>query len=126
MKPGKKGLERVMDATRYSLQGFKAVYRHEAAFRQELFFLIIGIPLACWLARDGGQFLFLVLPLLLMILVELANSAIEATVDRVGEERHELSGRAKDMGSAMVFMAIVIVVVSWSTILVENYICSNG
>ena len=121
MKPGKKGVERLIDATKYSCQGFKAVFRYESAFRQELAVVITGIPLAALIAVGNIQFLLLVLPLLLLILVELANSAIEATVDRFGPELHELSGRAKDMGSAMVFMAILIVVVSWVTILTGNY-----
>jgi diacylglycerol kinase (ATP) len=122
MKPGKKGIERIIDATKYSLQGFRAAYIHEAAFRQELTCVVTGIPLAVFLSNDSIQFLLLVLPLLLLVLVELANSAIEAIVDRVGSERHELSGRAKDMGSAMVFMAILMVIVSWSIILAGNYL----
>jgi diacylglycerol kinase (ATP) len=122
MKPGKKGIERIIDATKYSLQGFRAAYLHEAAFRQELACVVTGIPLAVFLSNDSIQFLLLVLPLLLLVLVELANSAIEAIVDRVGSERHELSGRAKDMGSAMVFMAILMVIVSWSTVLAGNYL----
>lgn len=80
------------------------------------------MPVAYCLARDGVQFLLLRLPLLLLILVELANSAIEAVVDRFGGELHELSGRAKDMGSAMVFMALLIVAVSWGTIFGGNYL----
>jgi diacylglycerol kinase (ATP) len=122
MKPGKKGIERIIDATKYSLQGFRAAYIHEAAFRQELTCVVTGIPLAVLLSNDSIQFLLLMLPLLLLVLVELANSAIEAIVDRVGSERHELSGRAKDMGSAMVFMAILMVIVSWSTVLAGNYL----
>ena len=90
--------------------------RHEESFRQEVLVVLVGLPLALWLARDTVDFLLLSLPLLLLMCAELANSAIEATVDRVGEEYHELSGRAKDMGSAAVFMAIAMVVLSWSTV----------
>jgi len=122
MKPGKSGIGRIMDATKYSSLGFCAAFKHEAAFRQELAMAVVGIPLAVWLARDGSQFLFLSVPLLLLLLVELANSAIEAVVDRIGSEHHELSGRAKDMGSATVFMALTIVAVCWVTVLGGNYI----
>ncbi len=121
MKPGKTGLGRIVDATKYSSLGFRAAFKHEAAFRQELAMAVIGIPLAAWLARDGMQFLFLSVPLLLLLLVELANSAVEAVVDRIGSEHHELSGRAKDMGSATVFMALSIVTLCWVVILGGNY-----
>lgn len=116
MKPGEKGLPRLISATRYSGLGIQAAWRNEAAFRQEAVLAIIGIPLAVYLARDMTDFLFLSLPLLLLLLAELANSAIEAVVDRIGSEHHELSGRAKDMGSAVVFMAILIVCLSWITV----------
>ena len=101
----------------YSWQGLRAAWKNEAAFRQEMTVACLGIPLAAWLARDAIELLFLILPLLLLILVELANSAIEAVVDRIGDEYHTLSGRAKDMGSAMVFVAILIVTFSWCVIL---------
>lgn len=117
MKPGEQGLARIISATRYSWLGMKAAWRHEAAFRQEAFLVVIGLPLAFYLSRDMADFLFLSLPLLLLLLAELVNSAIEAVVDRVGSEYHELSGRAKDMGSAVVFIAIVIVCFSWVTVL---------
>lgn len=122
MKPGKAGFSRILDATVYSIKGFRAAYQHEAAFRQELTMAVIGIPLAAWLARDGIQFLILAVPLLFLLLVELANSAIESVVDRIGEEHHELSGRAKDMGSATVFMALSICGLCWIVILGGNYI----
>lgn len=122
MKPGKTGIERIVDATKYSWWGFRAAFKHEAAFRQELFMVVIGLPLALWLARDTIQFLFLSVPLLLLLLVELANSAVEAVVDRIGTEHHELSGRAKDMGSATVFMALAIVTLCWVAILGHNFL----
>ena len=117
MKPGEQGLTRIISATRYSWQGLRAAWKHEAAFRQEASLALIGFPLAYFLARDTNDFLLLTLPLLLLMLAELANSAIEAIVDRLGDEPDELSGRAKDMGSAMVFMAIVMVMLSWGTLL---------
>ncbi len=116
MKPGEQGISRIISATRYSWLGIQAAWRHEAAFRQEATLAIIGIPLAVYLARNMVDFLFLSLPLLLLMLAELANSAIEAVVDRFGGEHHELSGRAKDMGSAVVFMAILIVCLSWAAV----------
>ncbi len=117
MKPGEQGLTRIISATRYSWQGLRAAWKHEAAFRQEASLALIGFPLAYFLARDTNDFLLLTLPLLLLMLAELANSAIEAIVDRLGDEPDELSGRAKDMGSAMVFMAIVMAMLSWGTLL---------
>lgn len=122
MKPGKTGFSRIVDATRYSWYGIKAAFRHEAAFRQELALAIIGTLLACVLADSGVEFLLLVLPLLLLLAVELLNSAIEAVVDRVGEEHHELSGRAKDMGSAAVFTSSGIALISWAVILFGDWI----
>ncbi len=122
MKPGKTGITRIIAATGYSWKGLQAAYKHEAAFRQELLLTAIGIPLAIWLAQSSLQLLLLILPLLLLLLVELANSAIEAVVDRFGGEMHELSGRAKDMGSAMVMLAIIMLVLSWVLILGENYV----
>ena len=122
MKPGKDGVGRIIDATKYSWLGFNAAFKLEAAFRQELSLLIIGLPLSVWLARDTTQFLFLSVPLLLLLLVELANSAVEAVVDSIGSEHHELSGRAKDMGSATVFMALAIVTLCWVAILGDNYL----
>lgn len=116
MKPGEQGISRILSATRYSWQGLRAAWKHEAAFRQEASLALIGFPLAYFLARDTNDFLLLTLPLLLLMLAELANSAIEAIVDRLGDEPDELSGRAKDMGSAMVFMAIVMTALSWGAI----------
>ena len=122
MKPGKTGFARVIDATKYSWQGFCAAFKHEAAFRQELAVAVIGFPLAVWVAKDEIQFLFLSVPLLLLLLVELVNSAIESAIDRIGSEHHELSGRAKDMGSATVFLASAIVTLCWVMIIGANFI----
>ena len=105
MKPGKSGISRIIDATGYSFQGIKAAYVHEAAFRQELALIIVLASVSFWLAGNVYQWLVLVAPLLMLLIVELLNSAIENTVDRIGEEMHELAGRAKDMGSAAVFFS---------------------
>ena len=122
MKPGQTGLTRLISATRYSWLGLQAAWRHEAAFRQEAFLAIIGIPLAIGVSRNITDFLLLTLPLLLLMLIELLNSAIEAVVDRLGEDPHELSGRAKDMGSAAVFIAILMAGLSWVSIPASIYL----
>jgi diacylglycerol kinase (ATP) len=111
------GLRRIINAGGYSLAGFRACWRHEAAFRQELMGLVPLLPLALYLGQSGVERALLAGSLLLVPLVELLNSAIEAVVDRVGNEHHELSGRAKDVGSAAVFLAIAMVLVIWLLIL---------
>lgn len=121
MKPSERGFAHLLLATRYSMQGLRAAWRYEASFRQDVLVAAIGLPLALWLARDSVDFLFLALPLLLLLFAELANSAIEAAVDRFGDEHHELSGRAKDLGSAMVFMAILMLCLSWATVLLSRF-----
>ena len=97
-KTGRTGLMRIIKATGYSWQGIKACFIHEAAFRQELFLAIILIPLSFWLANTKIELLFLIASVILVLIVEIINSAIEAVVDRLGDEPHELSGRAKDLG----------------------------
>jgi len=118
-KPGKTGIARIIDATGYSLKGLKAAWINEAAFRQEMVLFILGVPLAYWLAQTKTDFLWLILPLFLILIAELANSALEAVVDRIGSEQHELSGRAKDIGSALVFVCLVLLIVIWSVILIR-------
>ncbi|AKH21287.1 diacylglycerol kinase [Sedimenticola thiotaurini] len=111
------GIRRIINAGGYSLAGFAACWRHEAAFRQELAGLILLLPLALYLGQTGVERALLVGSLLLVPLAELFNSAIEAVVDRFGGEQHELSGRAKDIGSAAVFLAIVIAIITWLLVL---------
>ena len=113
LKPGKKGIARIIAATGYSFQGFRAAWRNEAAFRQELVLAIIFLPAAFWLGETLTHQLLLVMSCALVVLAELLNSAIEAVVDRIGEEQHELSGRAKDIGSAAVFVTLTLFVVMW-------------
>ncbi len=115
--PGARGLRRVINAYGYTLKGFKACFRHEAAFRQELFGLLLLAPLGLWLGQNGVERALLVGCLFIVLLVELLNSAIEAVVDRFGGEQHELSGRAKDMGSAAVFVSIALVFTVWLLLL---------
>ncbi len=114
------GLLRAWRALGYSLRGLRAALRHESAFRQELALGLALVPLGLWLGANGVEKALLAGSWLLVLLVELLNSAIEAVVDRVGAERHELSGRAKDMGSAAVLLAILLAVLVWGLILVPR------
>jgi diacylglycerol kinase (ATP) len=115
-KPGNTGVRRIVNATRYSAQGFRDAWRHEAAFRQELMLTILMTPVAFWVGRNAMEYLLLIASCLLVIIVELLNSAIEAVVDRFGDEQHPLSGRAKDLGSAAVFVSLVLAAATWGTI----------
>ena len=116
-KPGETGIKRIISATSNSLKGFKAGWQHEAAFRQELSLCIILVPLALYLGETGVEKSLLVGVCLLVLIVEILNSGIEAVVDRIGDEHHELSGRAKDMGSAAVFVSLVMVGIVWALVL---------
>lgn len=113
MKPGKTGFSRVIAAAGYSWQGLSAAYQHEAAFRQELFLAVLLLPLAFFIGENGLEWTVLIGSLFIVLIAEIVNSAIEAVVDRFGHEHHELSGRAKDMGSAAVFLALLNVAISW-------------
>lgn len=118
-KPGNTGFTRIIKAAGYSWAGLKAAFKHEAAFRQELALCLVMIPLGVWLGQTGIERALLIGSLLLVLIVELINSAIEAVVDRFGGEQHELSGRAKDIGSAAVFIALLNVVVIWALVLIS-------
>ena len=113
---GKKGLQRLINATRYSMKGFAAAYRHEAAFREEVLLAAVLIPTALLLRLPAVETVLLIGSVLLLMLVEILNSGLEAVVDRIGPEIHPLSGRAKDLGSAAVFIAIVILCTTWAFI----------
>ena len=121
MKPGKTGLRRLVNATGYSWQGLRASWQHEAAFRQELLLAVVLGATSFWLAQNVLQWLALITPLLLLLIVELLNSAIEAVVDRIGDEHHELAGRAKDMGSAAVLLCLLLVTLVWGTLCYERF-----
>ena len=116
------GLKRLLLATGHSWRGLKGAFVHEAAFRQELILVVLMLPVALWLGRTGVERALLVGALLLVLIVELLNSGIEAVVDRIGLERHELSGLAKDMGSAAVFVSLVNVAVVWGFVLYERLV----
>lgn len=111
---------RVVRAGGYSLSGLRAAARKEAAFRQELLLFIVLAPLAIWLGRSGVERALLLGSLVLVLVVELLNSAIEATVDRISKRRHKLAGRAKDMGSAAVYLSLLLVIAVWALILAER------
>ena len=117
---GLKGLARIVKASVYSWQGLRAAWRHEAAFREELCLSIVLIPLGLYLGENGVEKALLVASVMLLPLVEILNSAIEAVVDRSGSEHHELAGRAKDMGSAAVALAIAVLVVVWILVLLVD------
>ena len=115
---GNKGFTRIVKASQYSWQGLRAAYQHEEAFRQESWLCLVLIPLGLYLGEGGVEKALLVATVLLLPIVEILNSAIEAVVDRFGTEMHELSGRAKDMGSAAVALAIGLMSVVWLLVLV--------
>ena len=111
------GLKRIILATGYSIQGLKSAFKYEAAFRQELLLAAVLIPLALILSVSQIERLLLIASVVLVLIMEIINSAIEAVVDRIGTEHHELSGRAKDMGSAAVFIALLLCAYIWIEIL---------
>jgi diacylglycerol kinase (ATP) len=113
-----RGILRVMRALGASANGLVGAFREEAAFRQELALAALVIPLALRLGHSGVERALLIAPMLLVLIVELLNSAIEATVDRIGFERHQLAGLAKDIGSAAVFVSFVLLVAVWLLVLV--------
>jgi diacylglycerol kinase (ATP) len=117
---GKTGMQRVINAARYSLEGLAAAARHEDAFRQELILAAVMVPLGLWLGADGVERALLVGSVLMVLVVELLNSAVEATVDRVSLEDHQLAKRAKDIGSAAVMMSLVTVGVVWLLVLLPR------
>ncbi len=114
---GKTGLTRVWNAFRYSLAGLEAAYRCEDAFRQEVWLAAIMLPLACLLPVDGVGRALMIASVLLVLAVELLNSALEAAVDRIGLEDHRLAKRAKDIGSAAVLVALLNVAAVWVSVL---------
>jgi diacylglycerol kinase (ATP) len=113
MKPGLNGFARIIAATNNSLKGVRDAWKYEAAFRQDFGISAILLLLSFWLAQTVVEWLILILPLFLLLIVEILNSAIENIVDRIGEERHILSGRAKDMGSAAVMFCLILIGLTW-------------
>jgi diacylglycerol kinase (ATP) len=115
------GLRRIWNAGLYSIAGIRAAWKNEAAFRQELVLCVLLLPAALWIGNSAVQRGLLIGTCLLVLVVELLNSAIEAVVDRIGDDIHKLSGRAKDMGSAAVLIALLMTVICWALVINENY-----
>jgi diacylglycerol kinase (ATP) len=115
------GLRRIWNAGLYSIAGIRAAWKNEAAFRQELVLCVLLLPAALWIGNSAVQRGLLIGTCLLVLVVELLNSAIEAVVDRIGDDIHKLSGRAKDMGSAAVLAALLMAVICWALVINENY-----
>ncbi len=119
-----KGLRRLVKASGYSLSGLKAAWTHEEAFRMECVMALIMIPAGFWLGAGAVQKALLAGSCLLVLLTELLNAAVETVVDRIGPEHHELSGRAKDMGSAAVLTSLILTLVVWGLIIHERFLGS--
>ena len=115
-KTGNTGMRRIVNATIFSIAGLKAAWRNEAAFRQECTVAFVLVPTACWLGRTAVERALLIGSCFIVLIVELLNTAVEAVVDRVGLDHHRLSGQAKDLGSAAVFMSLTLTLVVWSLV----------
>lgn len=115
-----RGPRRILQAARWSWQGLRAAWLHESSFRLEAWLLVVLAPLALWLGHTPVERVLLIAPLLMVLAMELLNSAIEAVIERYGSEIHELAGRAKDMGSAAVFVLMMNVLVCWGLILLPR------
>lgn len=120
-KVQKKGLTRIVNAAKYSMKGFKAGLINEAAIRQEFVLAIILSVVSAFIYTSVTQLILLIVMPWLTVCVELLNSGIEAVVDRIGTEFHELSGRAKDLGSAAVFVMLILTLFTWCAVIIENY-----
>jgi diacylglycerol kinase (ATP) len=115
---------RIVRAGSYSVAGLRAAIRKEAAFRQEVILFVFLAPLGAWLGRSGIERALLIGSLVLVLIVELLNSALEVTVDRISKKRHKLSGRAKDMGSAAVYLSILLVLLVWALVIADRYLAN--
>jgi diacylglycerol kinase (ATP) len=113
VKPGLGGIARIIAAAGNSIRGIRDAWRHESAFRQDVALSTLLLLLSFWLAQSLVEWLLLIMPLFLLLIVEILNSAIENTVDRIGEEHHVFSGRAKDMASAAVMFCLILIAVVW-------------
>ncbi|MBW8183865.1 diacylglycerol kinase [Shewanella nanhaiensis] len=123
MKPeNNHGIKRVFRATGFSMKGLKAAWVHEAAFRQEVMLALLMLPIALVADITTIERLLLILTLFIVLIVELLNSAVEAVVDRIGSEHHQLSGQAKDIASAAVFMSLTLCAITWAVILGSRYL----
>jgi diacylglycerol kinase (ATP) len=114
------GIKRLINALGWSMKGLRATFKHEEAFRHEVYLLIVLAPLGLWLGTDSVERALLVAPLFIVLIVELLNSAVESVVDRISDEKHKLSGRAKDQGSAAVLISLMLVVLCWGLVLMDR------
>lgn len=119
---GRTGIDRVLRATGYSMAGLKAAYRGESAFRQEFWLALVMLPLAFWLGSTWVEVVVLAASVTLVLIVELLNSGLEAAIDRVSFELHDLSKRAKDLGSAAVFLALMLCLAVWGSALWHRFL----
>ena len=120
-KPGNTGLRRIVNATFFSFAGLKTAWQSEAAFRQECVLAVVLIPAGVWLGQNAVERALLIGSCLLVLIVELLNTAVEYVVDRVGLDHHRLSGQAKDVGSAAVFLSLTLTLVVWALIGWERF-----
>jgi diacylglycerol kinase (ATP) len=114
---GQRGLRRLLNAFFYSLSGLRLAFDHESAFRQEIVIAVILLPLACIVSVSPAERALLIASVMLLLIVELLNSGVEAAIDRIGFDTHRLSKRAKDLGSAAVFLSLLTLATTWSLIL---------
>ena len=115
-----KGFRRIYNAFFYSMDGFKAAWENEEAFRQESILALVLIPIAFWLGESSLQISLLIFSVLVVLITELLNTGVEAAIDRIGIERHDLSKRAKDIGSAAVFVSLTALTVVWGFAIYEK------
>ena len=116
-----KGFRRIYNAFFYSMDGFKAAWENEEAFRQESILAAVLIPIAFWLGESSLQISLLIFSVLVVLITELLNTGVEAAIDRIGVERHNLSKRAKDIGSAAVFLSITALTIVWGLAIYEKF-----
>lgn len=115
------GFKRIYNAFFYSMAGLCSAWKNEAAFRQESIIAIVLIPIAFWLGQSASQIGLLILPIFIVLIVELLNSAVEAAIDRISNERHALSKQAKDIASAAVFISLILFIVIWGLVIFERF-----
>lgn len=115
-----RGPARILKATRWSMQGLRAAWLHESSFRLEVYLFVVLAPVGWWLGQTAVERVLMIGSMLLVLSVELLNSAVEAVIERYGPEFHELAGRAKDMGSAAVFVVMMNVLLTWGAILLPR------
>lgn len=120
-KPGNTGITRIIKAFGFSVKGLKSSWKHESAFRQETMLAVVMLPAAFWLARTATELMVLIMTLFVVVITEVLNSAVEAVVDRVSSDHHELAGRAKDMGSAAVLLSLIMTAVIWGILVFDRF-----